>query len=131
MPPFTTRYISKFKSQNQAHLEMVIEKAKANERNCLKYKDHQASHRVANSALSYNNPLLSARAIKKHRPSGLNQSHQCGKCSKSHERGNCPVYGKTCNKCKGPNHFRAMCCSKVPDRTVQSPYKKKPQQQAR
>ena len=24
--------------------KMVIEKAKAHERNCLKYKDHQASH---------------------------------------------------------------------------------------
>ena len=29
--------------------EMVIEKAKAHERNCLEYKDHQASHRGANS----------------------------------------------------------------------------------
>ena len=110
--------------------EMVIEKAKAHERNCLKYKDHQASHGGANSAPSYNNPLLSAHAINKHRPSGQNQSHQCGKCGKSHERGNCPTYGKTCNKCKGPNHFRAMCRSKVPDRMVQSPYKK-PQQQPR
>ena len=111
--------------------EMVIEKAKAHERNCLKYKDHQASHGGANSAPSTNNPLLSAHAINKRRPSGQNQSHQCGKCGKSHERGNCPPYGKTCNKCKGPNHFRALCRSKVPDRTAQSPYKKKPQQQAR
>ena len=108
--------------------EMVIEKAKAHERNCLKYKDHQASHR---GDPSYNNPLLSAHAINKCRPSGRNQSHQCGKCGKSHEQGNCPTYGKTYNKCKGPNHFRAMCHSKVPDRTAQSPYKKKPQQQAR
>ena len=111
--------------------KMVIEKAKAHERNCLKYKDHQASHGGANSAPSYNNPLLSAHAINKRRPSGRNQSHQCGKCGKSHEEGNCPAYGKTCNKCKGPNHFRAMCRSKVPDRMMQSPYKKKPQQQAR
>ena len=109
--------------------EMVIEKAKAHERNCLEYKDHQASHGGVNSAPSYNNPLLSAHAINKLRPSDRNQSHQCGKCGKSHERGNCPAYGKTCNKCKGPNHFRAMCRSKVPDRTAQSPYKKKPQQQ--
>ena len=116
---------------NTLKYEMVIEKAKAHERNCLKYKDHQASHGGANSAPSYNNPLLSAHAINKRRPSGRNQSHQCGKCGKSHERGNCPTYGKACNKCKGPNHFRAMCRSKVPDRTAQSPYKKKPQQQAR
>ena len=45
--------------------EMVIEKAKAYERNVLEYKDHQASHGGANSAPSYNNPLLSAHALSK------------------------------------------------------------------
>ena len=45
--------------------EMVIEKAKAHERNVLEYKDHQASHGGANSAPSYNNPLLSAHAFLK------------------------------------------------------------------
>ena len=43
--------------------EMVIEKAKAHERNVLEYKDHQASHGGANSAPSYNNPLLSAHSF--------------------------------------------------------------------
>ena len=47
--------------------EMVIEKAKAHECNVLEYKDHQASHRGANSAPSYNNPLLSAHALSKRR----------------------------------------------------------------
>ena len=65
--------------------EMVIEKAKAHERNCFEYKDHQASHGEANSAPSYNNPLLSAHAINKRRPSGWNTSHQCGKCGRSDE----------------------------------------------
>ena len=51
--------------------EMVIEKAKAHERNILEYKDHQASHRGANSAPSYNNPLLSAHALSKRRPSAM------------------------------------------------------------
>ena len=111
--------------------EAIVEKAKAHERNCLEYKDHQASHGGANSAPSYNNPLLSAHAINKRRPSGRNQSHQCGKCGKSHERGNCPAYGRTCNKCKGPNHFKAMCRSKVPDRSAKSPYKKPQYQQPR
>ena len=81
--------------------EMVIEKAKAHECNILEYKDHQASHRGANSAPSYNNPLLSAHALSKRWPSGRgNNGQRCGKCGKSHERGNCPVYGKTCNKCR-------------------------------
>ena len=112
--------------------KMVTEKAKVHERNCLEYKDHQASHGGANSAPLYNNPLLSAHAINKHRPSGQNASHQCGKCGRSHERGNCLTYGKVCDKCKDPNHFRAVCHSKVTAaEMVQSPYRKKPQHQPR
>ena len=81
--------------------EMVIEKAKAHEHNILEYKDHQASHGGANSVPSYNNSLLTAHALTKRWPSGHgNNGHHCGKCGKSHERGNCPMYGKTCNKCK-------------------------------
>ena len=78
---------------------------------------------------SYNNPLLTAHALTKGRPSGRgNNGHHCGKCGKSHERGNCPTYGKTCDKCKGINHFKAFCCSKVTAKTAQSPHQsKKPQ----
>ena len=56
--------------RNALTYEMVIEKAKAHERNVLEYKDHQASHGGANSAPSYNNPLLSAHTLSKRRPSG-------------------------------------------------------------
>ena len=66
--------------------EMIIEKAKAHEHNVLEYKDHQASHGEANSAPSYNNPLLSAHALSKRWPSGHgNNGKHCGKCGKSHE----------------------------------------------
>ena len=106
--------------------EMVIEKAKAHERNVLEYKDHQASHGGANSAPSYNNPLLSAHALSRRRPSGRgNNGQRCGKCGKSHERGNCPAYGKTCDRCKGINHFKAVCRSKVTAKTAQSPHRSK------
>ena len=106
--------------------EMVIEKAKAHERNVLEYKDHQASHGGANSTPSYNNPLLSAHALFKRWPSGRsNNGQHCGKCGKSHERGNCPAYGKTCDKCKGINHFKAVCHSKVTAKTGQSPHQSK------
>ena len=89
---------------------MVIEKAKAHERNVLEYKDHQASHGGANSVPSYNNPLLSAHALSKRRPSGRgNNGQRCGKCGKSHERGTVLPMGK----CKGINHFQAVCRSKV------------------
>ena len=100
--------------------EMVIEKAKAHEHNVLEYKDHQASHGGANSAPSYNNPLLTAHALTKRRPSGCGNNGHCR--GKSHERGNCPTYGKTCNKCKGINHFQTVCRSKVTAKTAQSPH---------
>ena len=103
--------------------EMVIEKAKAHEHNILEYKDHQVAHGGANSTPSYNNPLLTAHALTKRRPSGQsNNWHHCGKCGKSHEQGNCPAYGKTCDKCKGINHFKAVCHSKVTAKTAQSPH---------
>ena len=103
--------------------KMVVEKAKAHERNILEYKDHQAAHGGANSAPSYNNPMLSAHALAKRWPSGCsNNGHRCGKCGKSHEQGNCPTYGKTCDKCKGINHFKAICRSKVTAKMVQSPH---------
>ena len=112
--------------------EMVIEKAKAHERNVLEYKDHQASHWGANSATSYNNPLLSAHTLSKRWPSGHgNNGQRCGKCGKSHERGNCPTYGKTCNKCQGINHFKAVCRSKVTAKTAQSPHRSKKSQPQR
>ena len=86
--------------------KMVIEKAKAHECNVLEYKDHQASHRGANSAPSYNNPLLSAHALSKRRPSGRgNNGQRCGKCGKCHEQGNCPAYGKTCNRVQRHQSF--------------------------
>ena len=105
---------------------MVIEKAKAHEHNILEYKDHQASHEGANSMPSYNNPLLTAHALTKRRPSGWNTCHRCGK---SHEQGNCPTYGKTCGKCKGINHFKAVCHTKVTAaKTASSPHSNKKSQ---
>ena len=117
---------------NTLTCEMVIEKAKAHERNILEYKDHQASHGGANSAPSYNNPLLSAHALSKRRPSGHgNNGQRCGKCGKSHEWGNCLAYGKTCNRCQGINHFKAVCHSKVAAKTGQSPHRSKKSQPPR
>ena len=82
--------------------------------------------RGANSMPSYNNPLLSAHAIVKRRPSGQNTCHWCGK---SHEQGKCPTYGKVYDKCKGPNHFKAICNSNdIAAKTVPSPYRKKQSQ---
>ena len=71
----------------------------------------------------------SAHALSKRRPSGHgNNGQHCGKCGKSHERGNCPAYGKTCNKSQGINHFKAICHSKVTARTGQTPHRSKKSQ---
>ena len=76
--------------------------------------------------------MLSAHALSKRRPSGRgNNGQRCGKCGKSHERGNCPAYGKTCDKCKGINHFKAVCRSKVTAKTAQSPHRSKKSQPQR
>ena len=109
--------------------KLVIEKAKAHEHNVLENKDHQASHGGANSAPSFNNPLLSAHALSKRWPSGRgNNGQRCGKCGKSHEWGNCPAYGKTCNKCQGINHFKAVCHSEVTAKMAQRPHQSKKSQ---
>ena len=33
----------------------------------------------------------------------------CKYCDKSHSKGNCPAFGKKCQKCGCENHFRLMC----------------------
>ena len=38
------------------------------------------------------------------------------------------MYGKTCNKCKGINHFQAVCHSKVTTKMAQSPHQSKKSQ---
>ena len=35
----------------------------------------------------------------------------CKYCGKSHNRGNCPVYRKKCQKCGRDNHFKSVCRS--------------------
>ncbi|CAC5354877.1 unnamed protein product [Mytilus coruscus] len=41
-----------------------------------------------------------------------NSSFSCGKCGTTHERRNCPAYGKKCHKCKKANHYQKFCKSK-------------------
>ena len=38
------------------------------------------------------------------------------------------MYGKTCDKCKGINHFKAVCHSKVTAKMAQSPHRSKKSQ---
>ena len=33
----------------------------------------------------------------------------CNFCGRDHDKGNCPAFGKTCDKCQGVNHFASKC----------------------
>ena len=52
-----------------------------------------------------------------------NTARECWNCGRRHEfhkRELCPAYGKTCNKCRKPNHFAAKCRSKSNTKSVKS-----------
>ena len=50
--------------------------------------------------------LVDINAVKK---GGSCKVNCCGYCGCSHEKGNCPAYGKICNKCGMKNHFAKKC----------------------
>ena len=128
---FTTRYVSLYKSQIQPHsrTRWSLKRQRLMSIMFSSTRTIKLPTGEQNSAPSYNNPLLSAHALSKRRPSGRGNNGQCcGKCGKSHEQGNCPAYGKTCDRCKGINHFKAVCCSKVTAKTAQSPHRSKKSQ---
>ena len=86
--------------------EMVIEKAKAHERNVLEYKDHQASHGRANSVPSYNTHCyLLTHCLKDGPVAAIIMTNVVANVANLMSEGNCPAYGKTCDRCKGINHF--------------------------
>ncbi|CAC5389777.1 unnamed protein product [Mytilus coruscus] len=47
---------------------------------------------------------------RKDNPKG--QKYDCKKCGMQHLPRSCPAFGKTCNQCKKPNHFKKMCKSR-------------------
>ena len=56
------------------------------------------------------NILFDVHAVMKGRS---NYYDDCKFCGKSHDKGKCPAYGKTCNKCDSKNHFEAKCTQKI------------------
>ena len=106
--------------------EECIKKAKQHERTMSDFKDHASSHGATGSSIpSFQDPLLTAHAVQQSRkPSGCKGA--CGKCGRSHDRGNCPAYGIKCLKCGGMNHFKQFCHTRQPSSSSrgQSPFKK-------
>ena len=47
-------------------------------------------------------------------PPRMSDHRECWNCGRKHDfskQENCPDFGKTCNKCRKPNHFTVMCRS--------------------
>ena len=47
-------------------------------------------------------------------PPRMTDHRECLNCGRKHDfskRENCPAFGKTCNKCRKPNHFAVKCRS--------------------
>ena len=119
-----------------ATYEDCIKKAKQHERTVSDFKDHALSRGATSSSIpSFQNPLLTAHAVQHWRRAIGHQDGTCGKCGRSHERGNCPAYGAKCFKCRGINHFKQFChtrnSSSSSKQVGQSPYCKGKQQQYR
>ena len=69
------------------------------------------------AAISYGSIQTNTRSRVKFRNksqgSGRSTSciRNCKYCGKSHNKGNCPAFGKKCQKCRKENHFKAVCKS--------------------
>ena len=115
--------------------EDCIKKAKQHERTVSDFKDHASSRGATGSSIpSFQDPLLTAHAVqqRRRRPTGRKDG-TCGKCGRSHDRGNCPAYGTKCFKCGGMNHFKQFCRTRHSSSSSkgQSPYPKKGKSQYR
>ena len=107
--------------------EMVIEKAKAHECNILEYKDHQASHGGTKSAPSYNNPLLTAHALTKRRPSGCgNNGHHGANVANLMSEATAPRMGRPVTNAKVLIIFKLCVLPRL-----QSPHQSKKSQPQR
>ena len=51
--------------------------------------------------------LVDVNAVKK--KVRFQKINDCDNCGHSHDKGNCPAYGKTCNRCGMKNHFAKKC----------------------
>ena len=38
-----------------------------------------------------------------------NKARECSKCGKRHQPRSCQAFGKSCKKCKEPNHYAKVC----------------------
>ena len=89
---------------------------------CL-FESHRVESKIEQCKLLGIKTSMTYDAIKSHRGRsnfrGKHQSrgrsssmiHNCKYCGKTHNKGNCPAYGKKCQKCGHDNHFKSVCKS--------------------
>ena len=53
--------------------------------------------------------MVDINAIRKGNRDRSHKISDCGYCGCSHDKGDCPAYGKTCNRCGRKNHFAKKC----------------------
>ena len=67
----------------------------------LAMKDSSELHTQSSSS--------SVHQVKQQSAPSSKMMHDCYFCGGNHQRENCPVYGSTCSKCHGKNHWRKQC----------------------
>ena len=79
-------------------------------------KERNKSLDNTDSVSRINSRKLTSQDLKSDRHQESKPIKPCLYCGRQHEfgRAKCPAYGKSCNRCKGPNHF-AVCCGKAPN----------------
>ena len=50
-----------------------------------------------------------SKSQSKFKPAKPEKDFKCSRCGSTHPPKACPAYGKTCSKCRKPNHYAAMC----------------------
>lgn len=75
-------------------------------------QQQKAVDREAESASAYSNFNKQRNESPQQNSWNPRQNRTCQRCGYTHERRQCPAYGKTCAKCQGNNHFAKMCKSK-------------------
>ena len=88
---------TKFHAKQLQEEDRTVGEVKYRERNSSGLRnDSEVKYRERNSS-----GLRNDRLIK-----------NCRFCGRSHNRGNCPAYGKECSNCLKSNHFAAVCRSR-------------------
>ena len=70
--------------------------------------------RAESSSFSPNQPQIQRRGGQRFNRGARSRTdnEQCTYCGMTHNRGQCPAYGKSCDKCGANNHFARVCRSR-------------------